>query len=136
MTVTQLAKHAGISPESVRYYTRIALLKPAIKANNGYRLFSVEDIKRLKFTLRAKDLGFTLSEITEILNHAQNHNSPCPLVRDLLARRIKENRERLDQMAQLQIRMEKALVQWEDMPDGVPDGHSVCRLIESLKDYK
>ncbi len=134
MTVTQLAKQVGISSEIVRHYTRIGLLKPTRNAQNGYRIFSAEDMKRLKFILRAKGLGFTLSEIGQILEHTKIHDSPCPLVRDLIARRIKENREKLDAMACLQIRMEKALAQWKEMPDGIPDGHSVCHLIEAMDD--
>lgn len=134
MTVTQLARRVNVSAESVRYYTRIGLLKPERHVENGYRLFSSTDIKRLKFILRAKGLGFTLSEISKILQHSENHDSPCPLVRDLITRRIKENRERLDALAYLQIRMEKALSQWETMPDGIPDGHSVCHLIEAMDD--
>ncbi len=45
--------------------------------------------------------------------------------------RIDENRRKLQELMQLQERMEHALEQWRTMPDGVPDGHSVCHLIES-----
>ncbi len=134
MTVKQLAKQVDISPEIIRYYTRIGLLKPTRHAQNGYRLFSAGDMKRLKFILQSKGLGFTLSEIAQILNHAEKQNSPCPLVRDLIARRIKVNRQKLDEMGYLQRRMEKALAQWKEMPDGIPDGHSVCHLIEVMDD--
>ncbi len=134
MTVTQLSKRAKVSPEIIRYYTRIGLLNPRRDQNNGYRHFSIEHAKRLKFILRAKGLGFTLTEIGQILNHAQSHDSPCPMVRDLIARHITENRRKLDQLAELQIRMEKALAQWKEMPDGTPDGHSVCHLIEAMDD--
>lgn len=133
MTVTQLAKRANLSPEIVRYYTRIGLLKPGGRKENGYRLFRNEDVKRLRFILRAKGLGFTLSEIAQILDHSENHNSPCPLVRDLIEKHIEENRARLDQMAHLQMRMEKALSQWKEMPDGIPDGRSICYLIETME---
>ncbi len=136
MTVTQLAKQVDISAESVRYYTRIGLLNPDRQQENGYRLFSFDDVKRLKFILRAKGLGFTLAEISQILGHSEDHDSPCPLVRDLITRRIHENRERLDAMAHLQIRMEKALAQWKTMPDGTPNGHSVCHLIESMDSHE
>jgi len=134
MTVKQLAKRVDVSPDIIRYYTRIGLLKPTCRAQNGYRLFSNADVSRLKFIFQAKGLGFTLSEIAQILNHAEKQNSPCPLVRDLIARRIKENRQRLDELGYLQNRMEKALSQWKDMPDGIPNGHSVCHLIEVLED--
>ena len=57
---------------------------------------------------------------------------PCPRVREILMTRIKENRSHLEELMALQSRMEQALEQWKKMPDGVPDGHSVCHLIESV----
>jgi hypothetical protein len=61
-------------------------------------------------------------------------HSPCPRVREILQRRIVENREHLKELLDLQERMEKALLNWADMPDGAPDGQSVCHLIESVTD--
>ena len=46
--------------------------------------------------------------------------------------RIDETRQKVKELTSLQRRMEKALKQWEQMPDGVPDGHTVCHLIESF----
>jgi hypothetical protein len=53
-------------------------------------------------------------------------------VRSIIQDRILENRARIDEMTKLQTRMELALEQWKLMPDGVPDGSSVCHLIESF----
>jgi len=53
-------------------------------------------------------------------------------VREIIEQRIADNRQLLKEMLSLQHRMERALRAWTKMPDGVPDGHTVCHLIESV----
>lgn len=133
MLVSQLAKRSGTSTETVRYYTRIGLLKPRQTQGNGYRRYAEQDINLLNFIQRAKLLGFSLKDIRQILEKAKAGNSPCPRVRDMIKARIAETRARLEQLKQLQSRMEEALLQWESMPDRSPDGNSICHLIESIE---
>jgi len=132
LTVSELARVSETTPDTVRYYTRMGLLQPERNESNGYRLYQQTDAGRLSFISQAKKLGFTLAEINEVLGHAAHGQSPCPMVREILQRRISENRKALESMILLQERMEQALLQWHDMPDGTPDGHSVCHLIESF----
>ena len=66
------------------------------------------------------------------MQHAVEGESPCPTVSEILQRRIEDNRKRIEELLRLQNRMEEALAQWNDMPDGVPDGHTICVLIESM----
>ncbi len=131
-TVTELANRCETTPHVVRYYTRMGLLRPERNPENGYRLYQSDEISWLRFVQQAKNLGYTLKEIKEIMHDADNKKSPCPRVREILMKHIVENRQRLDELMDLQTRMEKALKKWEEMPDGVPDGHSVCHLIESI----
>ncbi len=132
MTVNELAKQSGTTPHAVRYYTQMGLLRPERNPDNGYRLYKPREISWLRFIRQAKRLGYTLNEIREIMHDSEQEKSPCPRVREILSQRIDENRRQLQQLMALQVRMEKALEQWADMPDGVPDGHSVCHLIESF----
>jgi len=53
------------------------------------------------------------------------------MVRQIIAGRIEENGSKLDELAALQKRMRRALGEWSKLPDGMPDGESVCYLIES-----
>ncbi|MCI0490846.1 MAG: MerR family transcriptional regulator [Blastocatellia bacterium] len=131
MTVSQLAIQSGSSPHAVRYYTRIGLLKPNRDTRNGYKLYSDSDVTRLRFIRQAKSLGFTLGEIAQLIRQSQKGESPCPLARRIIERRIYENREVLNETIELQSRMEREFDRWSKMPDGVPDGDSVCYLIES-----
>ncbi len=132
LTVTQLANQGGTTAHAVRYYTRMGLLQPDRNPDNGYHLYKLRDINWLRFIRRAKRLGFKLSEIKSIMYDADQGYSPCPRVREILQNRIVENRRYLEELMTLQTHMEQALMEWQEQPDGVPDGHSVCRLIESF----
>ena len=130
--VKEIARHCQVTPETVRYYTRIGLLRPIRDPLNGYRQFNGNETKRLDFIRKAKRLGYSLNEIKHILDESQKGKSPCPMVRDLIAHRIQVNRARLEQLMELQVRMEQALANWANLPDGIPDGDGVCQLIESF----
>lgn len=64
--VTEMAKAAGVSIETVRYYTRLGLLKPRRDQQNDYRLYSRNELTKLEFIKRAKTLDYTLSEIKKL----------------------------------------------------------------------
>lgn len=130
--VKELAQACGISPDAVRYYVQVGLLAPKRDATNRYQLFGGSDVNRVHFIRRAKRLGYTLREIRHIFEESGKGKSPCPFVREVIQRRIVENRHQIEHDMLLQERMEQALKQWQTMPNGVPDGDSVCRLIESV----
>ncbi|VAX10940.1 hypothetical protein MNBD_GAMMA26-1773 [hydrothermal vent metagenome] len=132
LTVSALSKAARITPDAIRHYVRIGLLTPLRNPDNGYRLFSSDDVKKLQFIRQAKGLGFTLHEIQTIFDHGSAGQSPCPTVRDMIQHRINENRGRLAELNRLQQRMDSALEKWKTMPDGGPDGEAICHLIESM----
>ena len=135
LTVKELANRSGATPHAVRYYTRMGLLRPERNPDNGYRLYNYREVGWLRFIRQAKQLGYTLNEVKMIMHDADHGQSPCPRVRDILQRHIVENRRHLEELMALQSRMENALLDWADKPDGVPDGHSVCHLIESFTEY-
>lgn len=132
LTVSQLARRSGATAHAVRYYTRLGLLHPKRNPDNGYHQYKSGEINKLRFIRQAKRLGYTLNEIKAILRDADHGRSPCPRVREILQHRIVDNRRQLEELLALQLRMEQALQDWADKPDGMPDGDSVCYLIESF----
>jgi len=132
LTVSQLSKAAQATPDAIRHYVRIGLLTPSRDPVNGYKLFSDDDIKKVKFIRQAKGLGFKLNDIQTIFNHSNDGRSPCPVVRDMIQQRIGDNRRKLSELNSLQQRMDDALGKWQSMPDGEPDGDAICHLIESV----
>lgn len=132
LTVSGLSKAAEVTPDAIRHYVRVGLLFPSRDPENGYRLFSDSDLRRVKFIRHARGLGFTLRDIRIIFEHSNRGLSPCPEVRIIIQRRIGENRARLAELNALQRRMDDALAKWKTMPDGEPDGDEICHLIESV----
>lgn len=136
MTANDLAKKTDIPIYTLRHYTKIGLLKPSRHPRNGYKVYNFSDTTRLRFIIAAKELGFTLAEISQILDEAKHGNSPCPLVREIVEQRIEENKRKIRELQQLQKKMEKALDDWTEMEDSLPNGDSVCHLIESVAEMK
>jgi len=131
MQVKDIAKAANVSTDAVRFYTKKGLLKPKRNNLNNYYLYSHADLVRLRFISKAKILGYTLNEIKQIIQASEKKQTPCPLVRNIIEKRIKENKKKFEEAMALQKRMEKALRQWEEMDDAIPIGHSICHLIEA-----
>src|SRR5215204_2466517 len=131
-TASVLAKKTNLPIYTVRHYTRIGLLQPSRNTTNNYKLYKPTDAARLKFIVAAKNLGFTLAEITDILNKAEHGKSPCPSVRKIIVHHIEENRRKIKEMQKMQKKMENALKDWEGLQDSMPNGTSVCHLIESV----
>jgi DNA-binding transcriptional MerR regulator len=68
LTIGGLADEAGVSIDTVRFYERRGLLPEPARTAGGYRAYSADDTWRLRFILRAKELGFTLREIGDLLD--------------------------------------------------------------------
>ena len=132
MTANILARKSDVSLYTVRHYTRIGLLKPSRNWQNSYKVYQPADEVRVRFIQAAKNLGFSLAEVGDILNEAKHGSSPCPLVREIIVRRIEENRRKISEMQKLQRKMERALKDWATMKNSMPTGDTVCHLIESV----
>ena len=68
LTIGFLARSAEVNVETVRYYQRFGLIQEPQKPFDGYRIYPAETVDRLRFIKRAKQLGFSLKEITELLD--------------------------------------------------------------------
>lgn len=132
ITAMVLAKRSEVSLHTVRHYTRIGLLKPARHPHNDYKIYQPSDEIRLRFVCAVKELGFSLAEVARILDEAEKGERPCPQVKEIVSRRVAENRRKLAEMKKAQKKMEDALGEWSAMETGVPDGDSVRRLVESV----
>lgn len=130
MKVSELANAADVTPETVRYYTREGLISATRNPSNGYQAYNEEALRRLRFIQQARTLGFSLKQIAEILEQSDSGDSPCPMVRDLLRQKVPETRRQIAELQSHLAKMEAALAAWDEMEDGVPNGHSICCLIE------
>ena len=71
--IGELAKRLGITTRTIRYYEEIGLMGPPERLGGGTRTFNKEDILRLKFILKLKELGISLKEMQELAEHFDIH---------------------------------------------------------------
>jgi Hg(II)-responsive transcriptional regulator len=81
LSTGQLARRAGVGVETVRFYEREGLLAEPGRKASGYRQYEEESVTRLRFIRRAKELGFTLKDIKELLSLRHGPGAPCASVR-------------------------------------------------------
>jgi MerR family mercuric resistance operon transcriptional regulator len=81
LTIGQIARHAGIGVETVRFYERQGLLAEPVRMKSGYRQYTEDVVVRLRFIKRAKELGFSLKEIRELLALRVDPDTTCAEVR-------------------------------------------------------
>lgn len=132
MRVNQLAKEIGVTGDTVRFYTRIGYLKPSKNPGNGYKEYGARDRRLLRFILSARQLGFSVEDIGQILDTAEQGRSPCPLARELIRQRLTETEKSFQDSARLRQDMMTAIETWSQKPDRAPTGDMICHLIEEF----
>jgi MerR family transcriptional regulator, copper efflux regulator len=82
LPIGKVARRAGIGVETIRFYEREGLLATPARRDSGYRLYTEGVIGRIRFIRRAKELGFSLKEIKELLQLRRNSSSTCEDIRE------------------------------------------------------
>jgi DNA-binding transcriptional MerR regulator len=106
--IGEVARLAGISVDTVRFYQKLGLIKGPSRSAGGYRLFNGEQIRDLKFVRHAQELGFSLTEIRELLALRQKHHV-CSEVQSMLKRKLAGVREKIRSLAGLETELACAL---------------------------
>lgn len=88
LTIGVLAERAGVGPETLRFYEREGLLPKPGRTAAGYRTYTLEAVARVQFIRSAKELGFTLDEIVELLALRVSHGKSCTTVRKRAAEKL------------------------------------------------
>jgi DNA-binding transcriptional MerR regulator len=109
--IGEVATRVGVTIDTLRYYERVGLLPPASRTSGGFRLFDDTSIERVLFIKEAKNLGFTLIEIKELLTTGGVEE--CKRVRDLLKRKISELDVRLEAMNEFRLALSRQLSECE-----------------------
>lgn len=126
LTISWLAKSAGVGVETVRYYQKRGLMAlPHRPLGGGVRNYSNGDVERLRFIRKAQELGFKLNEISELLSLEDGGH--CEDVSALTERKLAAVREKQQQLAQMETALTKLFKQCLLQQDKL-----YCPLIESL----
>jgi DNA-binding transcriptional MerR regulator len=104
LTIGELARGAGVNVETVRYYERRGLLDEPPRSPSGYRQYSADDLWRLQFIGRAKRLGFTLGEVSELLG-ADGRRSALDVLQAARTK-LASVGERQRELAELRLRLQ------------------------------
>jgi DNA-binding transcriptional MerR regulator len=109
LTVKDLARQAGVSPHTVRYYDRVGLLPTPPRSPSGYRLYTPEGVERLRFIRGAKHLGLRLQDIAQLLEVMDRGQCPCGHTEALLRGRLAEIDEEIAGLARLRDELARLL---------------------------
>ena len=107
LTIGQLAKKAKVNVETIRYYERRGLIPEPPRRGSGYRQYSEYDMARIQFIKRAKDLGFSLKEILELLSLRVDPDTTCGDVKKRAEVKIVDIEEKIRVLQRVRNALEK-----------------------------
>src|SRR5512141_2198543 len=90
LNIGEAAAATGVSAKTIRHYEAVGLLPPAKRTDSGYRTYTDADVHALRFVRQARDHGFSIKAIAELLSLWQNRRRPSKAVKALTARHIAE----------------------------------------------
>lgn len=127
MTIGQLAAAAGVNPQTIRYYERRGVIETASRSTAGYRQYSQDDLRRLRFIKHAQTLGFTLDQVQELLLLRATSANACSVVEA-------KTREKLGEVEMKIHQLENLKQVLNEMADACRAGNvtSECPILESL----
>jgi MerR family mercuric resistance operon transcriptional regulator len=102
LTIGEVAKAADVGIETVRFYEREGLIPEPARRQSGYRQYPPDTVRRLRFIRRAKELGFTLKEIGELLDLRVDPQRTCADVRDLAKAKMADVEAKMLDLARIQ----------------------------------
>jgi len=129
MTRGEVAEKADVNPETLRYYERKELIPKPPRSDGGFRLYDESYVDRLRFIQRAKDLGFTLAEIRELLDLRVNDEATCRDVRMQAEEKIGEVETKIGDLR----RIREALTTLADACRKQDGPTSECPILDVLE---
>jgi DNA-binding transcriptional MerR regulator len=129
-TIGRLAEATATKIQTIRYYETIGLLAPFSRTEGGHRLYDTEDQKRLTFIRHARELGFSIEAIRELLSLSDNPDTSCERADDIASRQLDEVEQRLKRLTALKKELKRMVAEC---------GHGRvcdCRVIEVLSNHR
>ncbi|MEM6051766.1 Zn(2+)-responsive transcriptional regulator [Erwinia sp. P7711] len=128
--IGQLAKLAEVTPDTIRYYEKQQMMDHEIRTEGGFRLYSDNDLQRLKFIRYGRQLGFSLEAIRELLSiRVDPEHHTCQQSKTIVQSRLSEVEGRI---AELQ-NMQRSLKRLNDACCGTAHSSVCCSILEALE---
>ncbi len=127
MNIGEASKASGVSAKMIRYYESIGLIPSADRTGGGYRSYADTDVQRLRFVRRARDLGFSIPEIADLLGLWSDRSRKSADVKRLAQAHIEGLEQRISDLQQMvdTLRSLVACCAGDDRPD--------CPILETLE---
>ncbi|RKZ36199.1 MAG: transcriptional regulator [Gammaproteobacteria bacterium] len=127
-TIGKLSKRTNVHIETIRYYERIELLPKPARTVGGQRIYAVDDVRRLVFIRRSRELGFSLQEIRNLLALVDGGDATCAEVKDLTIRHLIDVQDKIADLRKLEGVLQDMAAKCEG--GEVPE----CPVIEALSE--
>lgn len=126
MNIGQAAKGSGISAKMIRHYEEVGLVPAPNRTDSGYRQYSKSEVHTLRFIRHARDLGFSIRQIGELVDLWQNRRRPSRQVKALAEAHIKELEQKTQELMAMKATLEHLVhcCHGDDRPE--------CPILESL----
>lgn len=127
MNIGEASAASGVSAKMIRYYEQAGLIPPADRSQAGYRVYDDADVHRLRFVRRARDLGFAVAEISELLDLWNNRSRRSADVKRLAQAHIADLQDRIAKLQQMSATLQTLAdcCVGDDRPD--------CPILEGLE---
>lgn len=129
LTIGKLSKLAGVTNDTVRFYERYGLIDHVSRSESNYRLYREEDAVRLRFIKRAKELGFTLHEIKELLVLSRDPHATKADIRNRAKHKVEVIRQKIHDLSRIVSGLEHLVEEC----DGKGSAKE-CPILKSLTD--
>jgi MerR family transcriptional regulator, Zn(II)-responsive regulator of zntA len=129
--IGSLARVCGLSPDTLRHYERLKLLRPSARTPAGYRLYGADAAARVRLVQAALSVGFTLKELSRLMADRDAGRAPCRSARELAAKKLGDLEEKLGEMVRLRASLRELLAKWDSRLERTPAG-SRAHLLDAL----
>ena len=129
ITIGRLSKAANVKVTTIRYYESIELMGKAERSESGQRLYDDSSIQRLTFIRHARDLGFAVDDIRELIELQSQSESNCKAVDEIARSHLSSVRQRIQQLASLETELERMVSNCKGNDIGT------CQIMKSLNDH-
>lgn len=130
MQIGRLAKQAGVTVQTVRFYERRGLLPDPQRKDSGYRLYGDDDLRRLRFIRQAKALGFSLDEIREFLQMRKRGLCPCTDVIKVGELHLRDVEQQISHLTRFRDELRRTVRKWKKSGQQKIEADAFCTLIE------
>lgn len=128
-TIGTLSRETGLPVDTLRYYEREGLLPQPPRRASGYREYDWSAVKRVRFILRAKELGFSLDEIADLLSFSTDNEHGVEGVKERASSRLAEIERQIAQLEAIRSRLAQLVAACPG--SGSPD---CCPILHSIND--